>query len=94
MDIKIVPCEEGNFEDNEVLVDDVTISYLQRNDSSGEDVDGIDGAQKITLKTRSNGLKRFVNIQTESWSIDSVDELEKIVDDFEKRAGLKSKQHD
>ena len=32
MDIKIVPYEEGSFEDGEVLIDDVSISYLQKND--------------------------------------------------------------
>lgn len=88
MDIKIVPYEEGSFEDGEVLVDNVSISYLQKNDSSGEDVDGIDGAQTITLKTRNNGMARFINIKTESWSIENSDELVKIVEDFEKRAGI------
>ena len=88
MDIKIVPYEEGSFEDGEVLIDDVSISYLQKNDSSGEDVDGVDGAQTITLKTRSNGLARFINIKTESWSIENADELVKIIEDFKKRAGI------
>lgn len=86
MDIKITPFEECKFEDEEVIVDDVSISYLQNTDSSGED--GNEDVQKLTLTARNNGSGRFINIKTDSWSIDSIDELAKIIEDFEKRASI------
>ena len=89
MENNIVPFEEGNFEDSEVIVGKVTVQYIQNDDSSGEDHDGSDGAQELTLTARSNGLARFINIKTESWSINDIDDLEKVIKDFKVRASLK-----
>ena len=84
----IVPYEFSKFEDGEIIVDRVSVTYTQNNDSSGEDPDGRDGAQEITLTARNNGAARFVNIKTESWSIENTDELKALVEDFEKRASI------
>lgn len=92
METKIVPYEFSSFDDGEIIVDKVTVSYMQKNDSSGEDIDGTDGAQEITLTARSNGLARFVNIKTDSWSIENADEFKLIVEDFERRAGIPSNE--
>ena len=78
--------EDFHFDNNVIGVDDVSITYEQNSDSSGED--GEETVQCITLSTRNNGVARFINIKTESWSIDKVDELIEIIKDFEKRAGL------
>ena len=78
--------EDFHFDDNVIGVDDVSITYEQNSDSSGDD--GEETVQSITLSTRNNGVARFINIKTESWSIDDVNELIEIVNDFKKRAGL------
>ena len=88
MEVKILPYEKAKFEDGEVIVDKVSVTYLQNNDSSGEDPDGQEGVQELTLTARSNGAARFVNLKTESWSVEDADELKTIIDDFEKRAGM------
>ena len=85
-DIEIKPIENGNYGNNEVMIDDVSVKYVQNTDSSGED--GDEEAQTITISTRNNGVARFINIKTESWSIDSVDELIDIINDFKERARL------
>lgn len=77
--------EDFHFDDNVVGVDDVCVTYEQNSDSSGDDTEDV---QTITLSTRNNGIARFINIKTESWSIDNVDELVEIIKDFEKRAEL------
>ncbi len=86
METKIVPFEEGSYEDGEIIVDTVSVTYAQKSDSSGED--GEEEAQEMTLTARNNGVARFINIKTKSWSIDDISEIEKIIEDFKKRAGL------
>lgn len=78
--------EDFKFEDGHIGVDDVSITYLQNSDCSGED--GEEEVQSITISTRNNGVSRFVNIKTESWSFDDIDELKKLIKDFKQRAGL------
>lgn len=84
--MEIKPYEDFQFEDELVGVDDVSITYLQNSDCSGED--GKEDVQSITMSTRNNGMARFINIKTDSWSISNVDELAKLIEDFKKRAGL------
>ena len=84
--MEIKPYEDFQFEDELVGVDDVSITYLQNSDCSGED--GKEDVQSITISTRNNGMARFINIKTDSWSIGDVNELAKIIEDFKKRAGL------
>ena len=86
--MKIVSYEKADFKDDEVIIDEVTITYHQNNDCTGEDEDGHEGMQSLTLTARNNGVDRFVNISTKSWSINSVDELTVIIEDFQKRANF------
>ena len=84
--MEIKPYENFNFDDNIVGIDEVSITYLQNSDCSGED--GKEDVQSITISTRNNACARFINIKTNSWSIDNIDELIKIIKDFERRSGL------
>ena len=85
MEIKVY--EDFGYEDNVVGIDDVSVTYLQNADCSGDD--GKEDVQSITISTRNNGTGRFINIKTDSWSINpDANELEQIIKDFIKRAGL------
>lgn len=84
--MEIKAYEDFQFEDELVGVDEVSITYLQNSDCSGED--GKDNVQSITMSTRNNGCSRFINIKTDSWSISDIDELIKLIKDFKKRAEL------
>ena len=92
MRINVVPYEEatlnenGKWEEGTVVIDDISIKYLQNSDSSGDD--GDEEVQELTLTARNNGIARFINIKTDSWSIDGVDELKAIIEDFEHRSGI------
>ena len=85
--MEIKSYENFNFKDEEVGIDEVSITYLQNSDCSGED--GEESAQSIIISTRNNGVARFLNIKTDSWSIDNIDELIKLIEDFKIRAGYK-----
>lgn len=84
---KIVPFEEMNYGDYEVCIDDVSITYVQ----TGDCTEDRDACQDLTLTARNNGVARFINIKTgdNGWSIDSVETLKQIIQDFERRACLK-----
>lgn len=84
--MEIKAYEDFKFEDELIGIDDVSITYLQNADCSGED--GKETVQSITISTRNNGCARFINIKTESWSIEDIDELVKLLEDFKKRSGL------
>lgn len=90
--LNIVPYEEatlnenGKWGDETVVIDDISIKYLQNSDSSGDD--GDEEVQELTLTARNNGIARFLNIKTDSWSIDGVDELKAIIEDFKHRSGI------
>lgn len=83
--MEIKSYEDFKFEDEIVGVDDVSITYLQNADCTGEDDEEV---QSITISTRNNAVARFINIKTDSWSISDIDELIKVLEDFKKRAGL------
>lgn len=76
--------EDFKFEDGHIGIDDVSITYLQNSDCTEED----ENVQSITISTRNNGIGRFVNIKTENWSFDDINELEELIKDFKQRAGL------
>lgn len=76
--------EDFKFEDGHIGIDDVSITYLQNSDCTEED----ENVQSITISTRNNGVGRFVNIKTENWSFDDINELEELIKDFKQRAGL------
>lgn len=85
MKLKINPWEKASFEDESVNIDDVSVQYMQNPDCT-EDSDG--DPQVIEISTRNNGAGRFINIKTENWSINNINELVEIIKDFSKRAGL------
>ena len=82
--INIVPFERMKFVDNEVAVDDISITYIQNNDTT-EDQDEV---QTITISTRNNGAGRFLHIKTEGWSIEDGEEMNRLLNDFCDRAAL------
>ena len=85
MDLKINPIEKISYKDFEIGIDNVSITYVQSNDCTEEE-----GTQTITISTRNNGISRFLNIKTgdEGWSIDNIDKLSQIINDFKIRASL------
>ena len=90
--LNIVPYEEatlnksGKWDDETVVIDEVSIEYLQNTDCSGND--GNEDVQALKITARNNGVARFLNIKTDSWSIDGVDELKTIIEDFKHRSGI------
>lgn len=76
---------EGFPKDDQILVDEVTIKYYQEPDCT-ENRDG-DG-QEIIISTRDGGGGKFLNIKTNNWSISGIEDLQKLVEDFNKRAGI------
>ena len=90
--LNIVPYEEatlnksGKWDDETVVIDEVSIEYLQNTDCSGHD--GNEEVQALKITARNNGVARFLNIKTDSWSIESADELKVIIEDFKHRSGI------
>lgn len=90
--LNIVPYEEatlnenGEWNDETVVINEVSIEYLQNTDCSGND--GNEDVQALKITARNNGVERFLNIKTNSWSIDSADELKAIIEDFKHRSGI------
>lgn len=90
--LNIVPYEEatlnenGEWNDETVVINEVSIEYLQNADCSGDD--GNEDVQALKITARNNGVERFLNIKTDSWSVDSADELKAIIEDFKHRSGI------
>ena len=82
--MKIVPFENTNFSDDEVYFDEVTMNYYQNVDCTEDE----EGCQELHISCRNNGVSRFINIKTESWSIDNPMEFVEIIKDFCKRADI------
>lgn len=79
---------EGWPEENgeQILLAEATIKYWQNPDCT----EGQDGEpQEITISTRDNGVAKFLNIKTENWSIDDIESLEFLINDFKKRIDYK-----
>ncbi len=85
--------EECGFKDGdyETYIDEVSITYHQPCDCTGQD--DSDG-QSITLSARNNGMARFINVKTDSWSINDAEEIKKLVNDFCDRAGIKKDEYE
>ena len=82
--MEIKPYENFHFEDDEVGIDDVSITYLQNSDCT----ENRDDVQSITISCRNNSTARFLNIETENWSLENAEEMLALLKDFEKRAEL------
>ncbi len=78
--IKIIT--DGYYENETVLLDEVTCTYVQDPDNT-EDRDG--DPQVIKLSTRDGGGGKYIHIETTGWSISDIDDLEVIINDFKKR---------
>ena len=74
----------GLPEDNQVLLDEVTMRYVQNPDCT-EDRDG--DFQELVLSTRDNGVAKFLHIKTSGWSFDDVDDIATIIEDFKNIIG-------
>lgn len=80
--IKII--NDGFPDDNEVLLDKVTCTYIQQNDCT----ESSDEIQEITLSTRDGGGGKFLNISTKSWSISDAEELITLINNFKEKVDL------
>ena len=81
---EIKPYETMNYDKGDIGIDEVQVTYVQNADCTEDD----DDVQSITLTARNNGMARFVNIKTESWSVSDAEELLKLANDFISRAGI------
>lgn len=72
----------GMPNDNQVLLDQISMTYVQNPDCT-EDKD--DDWQKLTISTRDNGIDKFLNIKSDNWSFDNVQSLADVINDFCKR---------
>ena len=92
METKLKTFEEMDFSrgENEIYVDDVSVTYCQDGDCT-EDSDNV---QTIVISSRNNGMNRFINMKTDNWSIDGVEDIEKILNDFRQRAGIKREENE
>ena len=82
MKIKIIT--DGFPKDDEVLIDEISMTYVQNPDCT-EDRD--DDWQKFILTTRDNGVAKFLNLKAENWSFDDTEDIVAVIEDFKKRIG-------
>ena len=80
--IKII--NDGFPNNNEVLLDKITCTYIQENDCT----ESSDEVQEITLSTRDGGGGKFLNISTKSWSISDAEELITLINNFKEKVDL------
>lgn len=85
MNIEIIT--EGLPNDNQVLLFESTMTYVQNPDCT-EDRDS--DWQKLTISTRDNGVDKFLNIKTDNWSLDNAKSLCDIIKDYCKRIGYEN----
>lgn len=81
MKINIITNGWPDSSKNEVLLDSVQMTYVQNGDCT-EDKDTV---QELTIRTRDNGVAKFLNIETKNWSIDDIDSLADVINDFKQR---------
>ena len=87
--------EETKFEiitkdwpdDNQVLLDSITCTYIQNPDNT-ESRGNDDVCQELSLSTRDGGGGKYINIKTNSWSINSPEDFLTILNDFKNRCGI------
>lgn len=80
--IHAIDSEEFNYKSQQIGINDVSIQYVQTGDCTEDE----DNVQTITISSRNNGVGRFLNIKTDGWSFDNIDELTEIINDFKQRA--------
>lgn len=88
--------EETKFEiitkdwpdDNQVLLDSITCTYIQNPDNTESRGNDDDVCQELSLSTRDGGGGKYINIKTNSWSINSPEDFLTILNDFKNRCGI------
>ena len=71
-------------EENQILLDEITCTYIQEADCTEDR----DEPQQIILSSRDGGGGKYINIKTESWSINGDnlgDDLIPLLKDFKHR---------
>lgn len=68
----------------QILLEEVTCKYVQNADCT----ENRDDVQEIVLSTRDGGGGKFININTKNWSISGIEDLCKLIKDFEQRVGI------
>ena len=81
MEVNIITNGWPDSQKNEILLDSIQMIYVQNGDCT-EDKDTV---QELTIRTRDNGVTKFLNLETKNWSIDDTDSLVAIINDFKKR---------
>ena len=84
---KILEYENSKFEDGDVVIDEVSVTYTQNNDCTEDR----EGCQVLHVQARNNGVARFISLSTDGenwWSIDDIPSLVKLLEDFKHRSGL------
>lgn len=74
--------------DNQVLLDSITCSYIQNPDCTEGRGKDDDVCQELILSTRDGGGGKFINIKTNSWSINNPEDFLTILNDFKSRCGI------
>lgn len=74
--------------DNQVLLDNITCTYIQNPDNTESRGNDDDVCQELILSTRDGGGGKYINIKTNSWSIDSQEDFLTILNDFKNRCGI------
>lgn len=88
--------EETKFEiitkdwpdDNQVLLDSITCTYIQNPDNTESRGNDDDVCQELILSTRDGGGGKYINIKTNSWSINNPEDFLIILNDFKNRCGI------
>lgn len=88
--------EETKFEiitkdwpdDNQVLLDSITCTYIQNPDNTESRGNDDDVCQELILSTRDGGGGKYINIKTNSWSINNPEDFLTILNDFKNRCGI------
>ena len=80
--MEVKPIDNCDYKDDEVYIDESSITYVQNGDCSSADV------QSITLSTDNNGSSRYIWFKTDRWAISDIDDLIKILKDFQVRVGM------
>lgn len=76
--------KEGWPNDNQVLIEEMSITYVQPNDCYESKDDG----QSLTISIRDGGGGPFLHIKTNGWSVDDTNQLTELVNDFKSRLNL------
>ena len=74
--------------DDQVLLDSITCTYIQNPDNTERRGNDDDVCQELILSTRDGGGGKYINIKTNSWSINSPEDFLTILNDFKNRCGI------